>query len=928
MVEPVGFVEAWRAQFPETDPPCMELNSLGDIEQELDKCKTSIRQLEKEVNKERFRMIYLQTLLAKERKSYDGQRWGFKRTPKTTEADLPSSPDGQRAHMEEEQHHRGHGKITRCKPTPEGEVDGHVIVSLLCRRIPSLTVCQLSPVFPCLCQVELDQEKGLEMRKWVLSGILASEETYLSHLEALLIPMKPLRAAATTSQPMLTIQQIETIFFKVPELHEIHKDFYDALLPRVQDWSHQQCVGDLFQKLASQLGVYRAFVDNYKVAVETADKCCQANAQFAEISENLKVKSTKDSDSSSSTALLYKPVDRVTRSTLVLHDLLKHTPSSHPDYPLLQDALRISQNFLSSINEEITPRRQSMTVKKGENRQLLRDRFMVELVEGSRKLRHVFLFTDLLLCTKLKKQAAGKGQQYDCKWYIPLADLTFQTIEDCESTPIPLVQDEEIDAMKIKISQIKNDIQREKRTTKGTKVIERLRKKLSEQESLLLLMSPNMAFRVANRNGKGFTFLISSDYERAEWREIIREQQKKCDFSLTSLELQMLTNSCVKLQTVHSIPMTMNKEDDESSGLYGFLNVIVHSASGLKQSLNLYCSLEVDSFGYFVNKAKTRVYRDSTEPNWNEEFEIELEGSQTLRLLCYEKCCNKIKQSKEEGEFTDKIMAKGQIKLDPQTLQNKDWQRTVITMNGIEVKLSMKFTGREFSLKRMPSRKQSGVFGVKINVVTKRERSKVPLIVRQCVEEIERRGMEEVGIYRVSGVATDIQALKAAFDSNNKDVSVMMREMDVNAIAGTLKLYFRELPEPLFTDELYPNFAGGIALSDSVAKESCMVNLLLSLPEPNLVTFLFVLDHLKRVAENEGINKMSLHNLATVFGPTLLRPSEKDSKISSSSQPISMNDSWSLEVMAQVQVLLYFLQLDSIPTPDSKRQSLLFSTEV
>uniref|UniRef100_A0A8C3A386 BCR activator of RhoGEF and GTPase n=1 Tax=Cyclopterus lumpus TaxID=8103 RepID=A0A8C3A386_CYCLU len=1166
---------AWRAQFPESDPPCMELNSLGNIEQELDKCKTSIRHLEKEVNKERFRMIYLQTLLAKERKSYDGQRWGFKNTRHMNDGELPGGPDGQRPHaeeapVEEQQLQRGPGKTTRCKPHPEGEVDGaspakqkggvspvhqdseamqmerkrslhslpvnlsaaagdiskafqrgrstegncshngsydeaevspHFLKDGVMRSAggkseqqsedahltwprrsyspgsfddvgggytpdcssnenltsseedfssgqsshvsPSPTTYQMyreksrspsqhsfdssSPPTPLsqkrlkqqgivseasiigvrktgqiwpsdgesttssrtshdnsvqgdlgrshpeehqprhdplsftgsptssprfrsksrssrdtqssgslesTLSVELDQEKGLEMRKWVLSGILASEEIYLSHLEALLIPMKPLRAAATTSQPMLTIQQTETIFFKVPELHEIHKDFYDALLPRVQDWGHQQCVGDLFQKLASQLGVYRAFVDNYKVAVETADKCCQANAQFAEISENLKVKSTKDckdqSAKNSLETLLYKPVDRVTRSTLVLHDLLKHTPSSHQDYALLLDALRISQNFLSSINEEITPRRQSMTVKKGENRQLLRDRFMVELVEGSRKLRHVFLFTDLLLCTKLKKQAAGKGQQYDCKWYIPLADLTFQTIEDCESTPIPLVQDEEIDALKIKISQIKNEIQREKRTTKGPKVIERLRKKLSEQESLLLLMSPNMAFRVANRNGKGFTFLISSDYERAEWREIVREQQKKCfkSFSLTSLELQMLTNSCVKLQTVHTIPMTMNKEDDESSGLYGFLNVIVHSASGLKHSLNLYCSLEVDSFGYFVNKAKTRVYRDSTEPNWNEEFEIELEGSQTLRLLCYEKCYNKTKQSKDDGENADKIMAKGQIKLDPQTLQNKDWQRAVIAMNGIEVKLSMKFTSREFSLKRMPSRKQSGVFGVKINVVTKRERSKVPLIVRQCVEEIERRGMDEVGIYRVSGVATDIQALKAAFDSNNRDVSVMMREMDVNAIAGTLKLYFRELPEPLFTDDLYPNFAGGIALSDCVAKESCMLNLLLSVPETNLVTFLFLLDHLKRVAENECINKMSLHNLATVFGPTLLRPSEKDSKISNSSQPISMNDSWSLEVMAQVQVLLYFLQLESIPTPDSKRQSLLFSTEV
>lgn len=45
------------------------------------------------------------------------------------------------------------------------------------------------------------------------------------------------------------------------------------------------------------------------------------------------------------------------------------------------------------------------------------------------------------------------------------------------------------------------------------------------------------------------------------------------------------------------------------------------------------------------------------------EFEIELEGSQTLRLLCYEKCSTKTKQSKEDGEITDKILAKGQIKV-------------------------------------------------------------------------------------------------------------------------------------------------------------------------------------------------------------------------------------------------------------------------
>ncbi|CAG5867324.1 unnamed protein product [Menidia menidia] len=105
MVEPVGFIEAWKAQFPESEPPKMELRSVGGIEQELEKCKASIRRLEQEVNKERFRMIYLQTLLAKERKSYDKQRWGFRRTPLNEGMD-PAGPQGaesqpQQLHMQE-----------------------------------------------------------------------------------------------------------------------------------------------------------------------------------------------------------------------------------------------------------------------------------------------------------------------------------------------------------------------------------------------------------------------------------------------------------------------------------------------------------------------------------------------------------------------------------------------------------------------------------------------------------------------------------------------------------------------------------------------------------------------------------------------------------------------------------------------------------
>uniref|UniRef100_A0A669PHE3 Active breakpoint cluster region-related protein n=1 Tax=Phasianus colchicus TaxID=9054 RepID=A0A669PHE3_PHACC len=762
----------------------------------------------------------------------------------------------------------------------------------------------------------VDAGKGLEMRKLVLSGFLASEEIYINQLEALLLPMKPLKATATTSQPVLTLQQIETIFYKIQDIYEIHKEFYDNLCPKVQQWDSNITMGHLFQKLASQLGVYKAFVDNYKIALETAEKCSHSNNQFQKISE---VTPTG--------TLLYKPIDRVTRSTLVLHDLLKHTPSDHPDYPLLQDALRISQNFLSSINEDIDPRRTAVTTPKGETRQLIKDGFLVELSEGSRKLRHVFLFTDVLLCAKLKKTAVGKHQQYDCKWYVPLADLVFPSPEESEHCPqVHVIPDHELEDMKMKISAIKSEVQKEKANKGQSRAIERLKKKMFENEFWLLLNSPAIPFRIHNRNGKSYLFLLSSDYERSEWREAIQKLQKKDlqAFVLSSVELQVLTGSCFKLRTVHNIPVTSNKDDDESPGLYGFLHVIVHSAKGFKQSANLYCTLEVDSFGYFVSKAKTRVFRDTTEPQWNEEFEIELEGSQSLRILCYEKCYDKTKLNKDNNEIVDKIMGKGQIQLDPQAVQTKNWHMDVIEMNGIKVEFSMKFTSRDMSLKRTPSKKQTGVFGVKISVVTKRERSKVPYIVRQCIEEVEKRGIEEVGIYRISGVATDIQALKAVFDANNKDILVMLSDMDINAIAGTLKLYFRELPEPLLTDRLYPAFMEGIALSDPAAKENCMMHLLRSLPDPNLITFLFLLEHLKRVAEKEPINKMSLHNLATVFGPTLLRPSEGESK----GHLTLASDIWSHDVMAQVQVLLYYLQHPPISFTELKRNTLYFSTDV
>ena len=70
--------------------------------------------------------------------------------------------------------------------------------------------------------------------------------------------------------------------------------------------------------------------------------------------------------------------------------------------------------------------------------------------------------------------------------------------------------------------------------------------------------------------------------------------------------------------------------------------------------------------------------------------------------------------------------------------------------------------------------------------------------------------MSEVGIYRVAGVLRDVNELREAFDTDYLKAQVIAFEADIHAVAGLLKKYFRELPDPLFTDALYLSFVQGM----------------------------------------------------------------------------------------------------------------------
>ncbi|KAJ1828340.1 hypothetical protein LPJ56_001168, partial [Coemansia sp. RSA 2599] len=149
----------------------------------------------------------------------------------------------------------------------------------------------------------------------------------------------------------------------------------------------------------------------------------------------------------------------------------------------------------------------------------------------------------------------------------------------------------------------------------------------------------------------------------------------------------------------------------------------------------------------------------------------------------------------------------------------------------------------------------------------------VPVIVEKCLTEIELRGLEEVGIYRVSGGAADVSRLRQMFNNDPDAVDLNAQDFgDINVISGVMKQFLRELPEPLMTYNLYEGFINAASIDDYDERLWAIKDLVHALPTANYTVLKRLVEHLERVTDYEEINHMYGTNLALVFGPSLLRP--------------------------------------------------------
>ncbi|XP_068834983.1 rho GTPase-activating protein 44 isoform X5 [Capricornis sumatraensis] len=142
--------------------------------------------------------------------------------------------------------------------------------------------------------------------------------------------------------------------------------------------------------------------------------------------------------------------------------------------------------------------------------------------------------------------------------------------------------------------------------------------------------------------------------------------------------------------------------------------------------------------------------------------------------------------------------------------------------------------------------------------------------IEACVTMLLECGMQEEGLFRVAPSASKLKKLKAALDCCVVDVQEC--SADPHAIAGALKSYLRELPEPLMTFELYDEWIQASNIQDQDKRLQALWNACEKLPKANHNNIRYLIKFLSKLSEYQDVNKMTPSNMAIVLGPNLLWP--------------------------------------------------------
>ncbi|XP_012261034.1 SLIT-ROBO Rho GTPase-activating protein 1-like isoform X2 [Athalia rosae] len=178
---------------------------------------------------------------------------------------------------------------------------------------------------------------------------------------------------------------------------------------------------------------------------------------------------------------------------------------------------------------------------------------------------------------------------------------------------------------------------------------------------------------------------------------------------------------------------------------------------------------------------------------------------------------------------------------------------------------------------RLQMNGQPKLFGGSLEEYLESTNQEIPLIVKSCVRVINLFGLHHQGIFRVSGSQVEINNFRECFERGEDPLADVTDASDINSVAGVLKLYLRELREPLFPIIYFEHLMELAQLESKQEFVLKMKELISSLPRPVVIVMRYLFAFLNHLSEFSDENMMDPYNLAICFGPTLVPvPEDKD----------------------------------------------------
>lgn len=188
-------------------------------------------------------------------------------------------------------------------------------------------------------------------REKIARELLETEEKYVQALSAMVdVYYNPLMALLNEGKPILSYEEIETLFSVISVIHGLHKTFLTKLSDRLKKWTWDCSIGDLFIDLCRALKIYKPFINNYENALAFCSGPNYKKKAFANFLKDSE-KQVPEIKYSGLPHFLIQPIQRIPRYVLLLEQMLKYTPEIHVDYGKLKIAVDKLREMTLFLNE-------------------------------------------------------------------------------------------------------------------------------------------------------------------------------------------------------------------------------------------------------------------------------------------------------------------------------------------------------------------------------------------------------------------------------------------------------------------------------------------------------------------------------------------------------------------------------------------------